>query len=161
LGGPLFVSGLGYAYGDGSLDEVELVARFDGRVGSRVPHAWVEQDGVRMSTLDFFGREFVLLVRGGEWNEAASAVAADRQVEIAVIDVAPTRLKDAEPWAKQIDLTAGTAILVRPDGFVAWRCAGPKDPRRALDEALAMALNRVAWSRDHRKRSVCPEIIFG
>ncbi len=32
-----------------------------GRPGSRAPHVFLERDGTRLSTLDLFGRNFVLL----------------------------------------------------------------------------------------------------
>jgi 2-polyprenyl-6-methoxyphenol hydroxylase-like FAD-dependent oxidoreductase len=42
------------------------------RPGSRAPHLWVELVGRRMSTLDLFGRRFVLLAapNGADWCEA-------------------------------------------------------------------------------------------
>ena len=51
-----------------------------GRPGSRAPHVWLEQGGgTRKSTIDLFGRAFVLLTgrAGGSWQEAALSIARD------------------------------------------------------------------------------------
>ena len=44
-----------------------------GAPGTRAPHLWLERDGERISTLDLFGRSFVLLAGpdGEEWRLAA------------------------------------------------------------------------------------------
>ena len=41
--------------------------------GRRAPHAWLERDGARLSTIDLFGPRFVLLAgrRGDAWRAAA------------------------------------------------------------------------------------------
>ncbi len=54
-------------------------------------------------------------------------------------------------WLRDVDgtfataygLSDGGAVLVRPDGIVAWRCqTAPADPGRALGAAMAIALGR-------------------
>jgi 2-polyprenyl-6-methoxyphenol hydroxylase-like FAD-dependent oxidoreductase len=79
-----------------------------GKPGSRAPHIWLSPD---VSTLDLFGSKFVLLTGGGgvSWVHAASTLPIDVH-----------RLEQAEfPEAYGIANTG--AVLVRPDGFVAWR----------------------------------------
>ena len=46
-----------------------------GRPGARAPHVFLDRDGRRLSTLDLFGRNFVLLAgpEGGSWCDAAHA----------------------------------------------------------------------------------------
>ena len=48
-----------------------------GRPGARAPHVFLDRDGSRLSTLDLFGRNFVLLAgaEGAAWPAAALAVA--------------------------------------------------------------------------------------
>jgi hypothetical protein len=46
---------------------------------------------------------------------------------------------DAASFAESYGLSAGGATLVRPDGVVAWRSAGPAD-RSEITQALATAL---------------------
>jgi 2-polyprenyl-6-methoxyphenol hydroxylase-like FAD-dependent oxidoreductase len=90
-----------------------------GRPGSRAPHVFVERDGARVSTLDLFGRDFVLLAAsGGEaWREAgvSAADALGAPLDCHVI---------AEPdFADAYGITAAGAVIVRPDGVVGWRAA--------------------------------------
>lgn len=50
-----------------------LFLSIDGRPGRRAPHLWVEHQGKRISTLDLFGKSFVLLAgaEGASWLESA------------------------------------------------------------------------------------------
>lgn len=118
-----------------------------GRPGSRAPHLWLEQDGRPISTLDRFGRAFVVIAGpdGAGWAEAARSAArgiAGLALEVHV--VGRDGLSDREGrFASAYGLTSSGAALVRPDGFVAWRAAGmADDPVRALSSALTRVLMR-------------------
>jgi putative polyketide hydroxylase len=131
--GQSFVMGLNYSYPAG--DEPLLVENLDGRPGTRAPHAWVEVNGQRCSTLDLFGRGFVLISHDDSWTEAANAAVARRRLPLRVVTL--RELKGAEAWAEQVGLAQEGTLLVRPDGFVAWRTAGAVDDRAdTLDRAL-------------------------
>jgi 2-polyprenyl-6-methoxyphenol hydroxylase-like FAD-dependent oxidoreductase len=88
-----------------------------GRPGSRAPHVFVERDGARVSTLDLFGRDFVLLVApGGEaWRSAALAAAPGLGVAVDCHVIADREFADA------YGITGAGAVLVRPDGVIGWR----------------------------------------
>jgi len=107
-----------------------------GRPGSRAPHVFVERDGARVSTLDLFGRDFVLLAAGaGEaWRSAASSAAQEIGVSIDC-----QVLGDAE-FADAYGITGAGAALVRPDGVVGWRAVdgagASKDQLRDVLTAL-------------------------
>ncbi len=92
------------------------------RPGARAPHAWMS-DG--RSTLDLFGRGFVLLRLGDSAPDstAMNAAFARRGVPLTV-----TTIADAGICA----LYERRLVLVRPDGHVAWR--GDVMP----DDALAV-----------------------
>ncbi len=64
---------LGYVYGDPTTVHADPRST-RGRPGTRAPHLWVERAGRRVSTLDLFGKGFVVLAGpgGGGWLEAAS-----------------------------------------------------------------------------------------
>ncbi len=95
------------------------------RPGARAPHVWL-QDG--RSTLDLFGRGFVLLRIGpGAPPAAALAGAAARR------GVPFTQLALDEPEVARV--YERRLVLVRPDGHVAWRDDRlPTDPLRLIDE---------------------------
>jgi 2,4-dichlorophenol 6-monooxygenase len=103
----------------------ELVYQASTCPGARVPHAWLEKDRTRVSTLDLcgHGRFTVLTGIGGEgWRAAAEALAAEG-FPIAAVSIGPG--EDYEDpfgdWARQSEIEDDGCLLVRPDQFVAWR----------------------------------------
>ncbi|MEM8663194.1 MAG: FAD-dependent monooxygenase, partial [Pseudomonadota bacterium] len=88
--------------------------------GSRAPHAFTTSaTGAQdPSTLDWFGREFVLLARDGA--DAAPLMAA-------LADASVPAKRQPLPTGPVANLFERPLALVRPDGHVAWR--GPKPPK--------------------------------
>ena len=138
---------LGYAYDgpgaavvpDGSpppdlLDPV-AVYRPAARPGHRVPHLWIRHEGATISTLDLAGPGFAL-VAGPEGEPWRPACPPGVTVRMAQADV-------TEPYG----IGADGAVLIRPDGHVAWRC--PRLPGRPAD-ALAAALDATLSRRTGR-----------
>lgn len=110
-----------------------------GRPGSRAPHVFVERDDARVSTLDLFGRGFVLLVApGGEaWRSAALTAARELGVPVDCHVIAHPKF----PAAYGISDTG--AVLVRPDGIVAWRAAdGAEASQDTMRATLGSLLSR-------------------
>jgi putative polyketide hydroxylase len=117
--------------------------------GSRAPHMWVDRSGARLSTLDLYERTPVLLSGpdGQAWH-AAGMRAAGRGVPLACYRVGHGAEYDLMPdeggdWARLHGTDSDGAVLVRPDGFVAWRSrASGADPERALADVLDAVLSR-------------------
>jgi 2,4-dichlorophenol 6-monooxygenase len=91
------------------------------RPGARLPHAWVEHDGWRCSTLDLVDpRGFTLLVGtdGAAWVDAGRRCAS-----VPLRCVADGRdFSDPDGhWARVCEISPAGALLVRPDQHVAWR----------------------------------------
>lgn len=82
-------------------------------------------DGKVISTLDLFEKEYVLLVGsdGHEWQKAANQLAQTLSLPIKSYRIAADGdLSDPENrWHTIYEITAEGAVLVRPDGHVAWR----------------------------------------
>jgi len=122
-----------------------------GRPGSRAPHVAVERDGASLSTLDLFGTAFVLLAGpGGEaWHDAAAQAAQALDVPLETHVVGGEDLRDpAGAFADAYGISAAGAVLVRPDGFVAWRApnaAGASDA--ALKDVLLAVTARKGPTR--------------
>jgi hypothetical protein len=111
-----------------------------GRPGSRAPHVFVERDGKNVSTLDLFGRQFVLLVApGGEaWRDGA--VAAANEVGVPV----ECHVIGAPEFADAYGITGAGAVLVRPDGVVGWRALdGTGASPATVQDVLSMLLCRT------------------
>ena len=109
------------------------------RPGERAPHAWIRHDGRRRSVLDLFDGRLTVLADAGAWRWAA---AADRLHPVP-LQVVPAGTEPGLRRAYRLD--EGSAVLVRPDGVVAWRHDGPcSDPAAALSAAVTTALGRAA-----------------
>lgn len=105
------------------------------RPGHRAPHRWVTLERRRASTLDLFDGRLVLLSSSDAWRTTARAVARDIDVPL-VAHV----IRDAD-WAEFYGVGDCGAVLVRPDGYVAWRSRQPATEemlRQALAEVLAL-----------------------
>ncbi|MDX3452880.1 FAD-dependent monooxygenase [Streptomyces sp. ME02-8801-2C] len=156
-GGILNVA-LGYRYlrgavvgADAAVPVVPEGVRLTGEPGSRAPHLWLNRAGTRISTLDLYEGSLVLLSSAGGaggWHDAATAVARELAVPLDSYrigsgpDVELSSASDLE-WAEAHGVGADGAVLVRPDGFVAWRSVGAAaDPRATLRETLSSILDR-------------------
>jgi putative polyketide hydroxylase len=111
---------------------------------------WLHRPGAegRLSTLDLYERSFVLLTgdRGKDWCVAAERVAGRLSVGLDAYRIGDGPEADLAPeagadWAAVHGTAPEGAVLVRPDGFVAWRTAGPvPDVEAALHTALTSLL---------------------
>jgi putative polyketide hydroxylase len=116
------------------------------RPGARAPHAWLQRDGRRISTLDLYGRGFVCLAGSAAGSCAAEAravaVALGIPLDAYVVgrEVTP---EDPAIFADAHGIGASGALLVRPDGHVAWRAAA--SPARGA-VGIGDALRRVVGS---------------
>jgi hypothetical protein len=112
----------------------------------RAPHLWLEHEGRRISSLDLFGRSFVLLAggEGGAWDEAARAAAKPLGVALDCHCIGTHAFNDPEGrFTAAYGISPSGAALVRPDGFVAWRAATLDEaPSRVLGEVLPALLAR-------------------
>jgi hypothetical protein len=101
------------------------------RPGHRAPHAWLSPG---VSTLDLFGRGFVLLRFGAAPAcEDLVSAASSRGIPLTVHDIADPAM--AALYARRL-------VLVRPDGHVAWRGdAAPEDAAAIIDRVRGAELS--------------------
>jgi 2-polyprenyl-6-methoxyphenol hydroxylase-like FAD-dependent oxidoreductase len=128
--------------GPGSEDSLhEHPRESKGRPGSRAPHVVVEHDGARVSTLDLFGRNFVLLAApGGEsWSGGTVAAASGLGVPVECHAIGEPQFADA------YGITGAGAVLVRPDGVVGWRAV---DATGASEAAVRAVLTQLLCRDD-------------
>jgi hypothetical protein len=153
---PLFYMIAGYRYRSRAVvtdeaapaddDEVQLVhgEELRGEPGTRVPHAWVQRDGERVSTLDLRGDGFRLFTGtgGAPWVSAAKSVSTSLGVPVDVFRIGPEEDVDGR-WAQLTGLSSEAALLVRPDDFVGWRAnAQPESPEDELRRVICQILAR-------------------
>ncbi len=114
--------------------------------GTRAPHYWLQRDGQQVSTLDLIDRNFVLLAAadGAAWCEDARQVSKQLRVEIDAHRLGQDGLQDPSgefPGAYGLDSSG--SVLIRPDGFVAWRARHAAVPSaNRLREVMTAVLCR-------------------
>jgi putative polyketide hydroxylase len=115
----------------------------NGRPGSRAPHVSLERDGTRVSTLDLFGRNYVLLsAPGGEvWHGATVAAAGEIGLPLDAYVVGGDGLSDSDGrFAGAYGVSGSGAVLVRPDGIVAWRAVDGAGASESTSHEVLTAL---------------------
>ena len=132
LAHPYVLAGGGFQYPSGAFaggpdegGEVEPITEYApaGRVGTRVPHRWLDAARTR-STVDLAGPGWALVVAGDvqPWEHGVAG---------APVSVPVHRL-DAD------FLPAGSALLLRPDQVVAWRGTDPTAPAGVVRTLLGL-----------------------
>ncbi len=128
---------LGYGYAPAPLHQNPRESK--GRPGTRAPHLALQCGAGTISTLDLFGRNFVLLAapEAQPWSAAAAQIAG-RGLPLDTWRIGTDGLSDpVGTFPEAYGITASGAVLVRPDGFVAWRAPTSAE---ASPEALAAVL---------------------
>ncbi|MCE6997197.1 FAD-dependent monooxygenase [Saccharothrix sp. S26] len=152
----------GYAYRDGAFipepdtasdgvdtDEclVEDPDHPSGRPGSRAPHLVLRRRDAQLSVLDLFGEGFVLLTgpTAVGWGAAAATV-ADRTGLGLTCHRIGDELRDIDGvFSSRYGIGPDGVVLVRPDGFVAWRAPlGHPAPDTVLADVVDRVLCRAA-----------------
>ncbi|GAA4670331.1 FAD-dependent monooxygenase [Amycolatopsis dongchuanensis] len=120
----------------------ELYHQPSTRPGAKLPHAWlVNERAERVSTLDLVGGGRFTLVTGlagGAWEPAA------RDAGVGFVRIGAAEARDAYgEWGRVSGMAEEECLLVRPDGYIAWR--GPKladGHTEELRRALSLVLQR-------------------
>jgi hypothetical protein len=103
------------------------------RPGARAPHVWLD-DG--RSTLDLYGRGFVLLRLGHNPPSGASIEQAAQQRGVPMTAIAIDDAKVLAAYERKL-------VLVRPDGHVAWRADQESADAGALIDVIRGQGNEV------------------
>jgi 2,4-dichlorophenol 6-monooxygenase len=148
--GQLYVSDA--VVGDGSPPSVpdkdsELFYQPTSYPGARLPHAWLERSGKKLSSIDLCRKDgFVLLtgIGGDDWLEAAKQVSVRFNVPIGAyrVGLGCEVLDVLGDWTRLRGVEDAGCVLVRPDLHVAWRCArSPADPAAVLTSTISAILH--------------------
>jgi putative polyketide hydroxylase len=120
------------------------------RPGGRAPHLWLTRDVTAISSIDLFGNAFVLLTgrQGRAWIEATERLNGEFGPRLAAFAIGDGEFQDTDGhWPSAYEVGEDGAVLIRPDGHVAWRCpAMVPDPAAALHLTLDRILARVPGS---------------
>lgn len=133
---------LGFIYERGAvIDDGSPVPPYDSqrywpsdRPGARFPHFWMDVDKTE-SSIDWFDTSFVLVCgpAATEWYDAGMRLAEQQSI--------PLLVKKLPHLLGPVTFGRSGAVLVRPDGHVAWRSkSAPSDSGDALKDALSVVL---------------------
>jgi putative polyketide hydroxylase len=145
---------LGYRYrSDAILSEDLETSPIDpgglnGQPGTRAPHVAISNGGKWMSSLDLYRSNPVLIVgpQGHQWLDAGAQLAAEFRLDIHHIGADADR--SAETFLQAHGISETGTILIRPDGFVAWRAPSQEaSPIQELVDALGHVLARAPDTR--------------
>jgi len=139
----------------------ELYHQPSTRPGAAVPHVWLVDDRERrISSRDLVGMgAFTLLtgLSGGAWLSAVDRCRDELDLPLRTVVVGGPDARDAYgDWARLVgaDLAEDGCLLIRPDGYIAWRCSTATGDTAAaygeLRAALMTVLSRNEWEgADH------------
>ncbi|MBO2445576.1 FAD-dependent oxidoreductase [Actinomadura barringtoniae] len=124
--------------GDGDAESVGLL---DGLPGTRAPHASVGFGGSTASTIDLYGQRFVALTGrdAAPWADELESAFAGLGIDVDVYRLGADLADPDDACAGAYRIGAEGAVVVRPDGMVAWRTArsAGEAERQELREAIA------------------------
>ncbi|MAP64354.1 MAG: 2,4-dichlorophenol 6-monooxygenase [Microbacterium sp.] len=124
----------------------DLFVQATTRPGAKLPHAWlVDTRGQRISTLDVVSGSSMTLLTGRAgrvWVDAVEALSHQRLRAVVIGDPGTEDLY--LEWQRVREVGESGAVLVRPDGVVAWRAqVAPTDAgqcRALLEDVVAQIL---------------------
>lgn len=124
---------------DRCLPPAQRPDQWAGQPGTRAPHIWIRRDLETISTIDLFRGQWVLLSQDPKWgsllDQARQEISLDASfVEVIQDEQTPFSFQDA------FGVSSNGASLVRPDGYVAWRCVTQPYDLNALIQVLRKVL---------------------
>ena len=157
---------MGYVYRSAAIDAGEAVDETApshlfptvATPGARLPHATLQGPGSTMSTHDLIGHGLTLITGpGGEaWLDAAKTVAAGTPFPISAHVVGADFDSADGMFCERFGLGSDGAVLVRPDGHIAWRREAGMvvDHVAELRAALAAAVGQPVLRGEEQSLSV-------
>jgi 2-polyprenyl-6-methoxyphenol hydroxylase-like FAD-dependent oxidoreductase len=119
--------------------------RLQGAPGTRIPHLWVNIQNETKSTLDLLGKGFVLVTgsKNDIWAKVTEIIDEKYAIHIPFYNmgksgiIASTGIK----IYRALGIEESGALLVRPDGFVAWKIRnGESNDYKSLTKAIIQIL---------------------
>ncbi|CAJ0553068.1 Ff.00g115800.m01.CDS01 [Fusarium sp. VM40] len=152
---PDIVCELGYRYPSGAIHSSTQEAKETSLhedphaplaiAGSRFPHVALTKLGeteAMVSTIDLIKTNFVMFTADGASSWVAAAKNMAMNIDTYSLHETSSPLRDEQWKLKSVTkLSSGEAMLVRPDGFIAWRAAKMEEGHeKALGDALKQVL---------------------
>jgi 2-polyprenyl-6-methoxyphenol hydroxylase-like FAD-dependent oxidoreductase len=133
--------------------------------GARLPHLWVRRGPDRLALHDLLdGERFLLLTHPSGrqcWGDAVTAVQNCLAFPISCLSIgaqgAADLIDEQGVWPRLSEVEETGAVLVRPDGHVAWRCQeAPPDPPGLLLHVMRKILASGNGGVDQSRGCLAP-----
>ncbi len=116
--------------------------------GARLPHAWIQRKGEAVTTLDLVGKgKFSVItgIGGNVWVAAANSVSReiDLPIEVSAIGAGCSFTDLYGEWNQVRETEESGCLLIRPDGYVAWRAYRAPVTINEATEALSRAFGQI------------------
>jgi 2-polyprenyl-6-methoxyphenol hydroxylase-like FAD-dependent oxidoreductase len=124
---------------DETLPLAQTPEQWKGQPGTRAPHVPLKKGQEKLSTLDFFGKDWVVISKDKSWQglAAEASTATGIKCNFALVGGSVEEEADGE-FERLFGLGSSGAALVRPDGYIAWRMVNkPDDAGELLNTILA------------------------
>ncbi|KAF7537720.1 hypothetical protein G7Z17_g12795 [Cylindrodendrum hubeiense] len=123
---------------DESLPLAKRPDEWNGQPGTRAPHVPLRRGGEAISSLDLFCHGWVLVSKDGTWRVTAQQASGTTGTEVAFVQVGgEVEETEGSNIGESFGIGETGAVLVRPDGYVAWRSlTKPVDAVASLGSAL-------------------------
>lgn len=108
--------------------------------GHRAPHFPLATDGEQTSSLDLFGQHYVFLLpqAATRWHTLLTGEFEHPAIRVYTIGGSAPACADGVDWCRLYEISPTGAVLVRPDGFVAWRSIDDEvDCQQAMQDLFA------------------------
>ena len=108
---------IGFIYGADYQMEKSYISST--KIGARAPHCWLVGNSKRISTLDLYTKEFILICSFSAhyWQERFKKFPC----KIVIIGKSGHFLDENGDFLKKYQISHNGAVLIRPDGHVTWK----------------------------------------
>ena len=108
--------------------------------GFRAPHVWLQNsNGKKQSILDLYLQDYILVTasESAYWQKMLTTLQAKVRIPLRLVKIGEgTELQDHGTFLATYNLSSEGAVLVRPDGHIAWRsrhALSPADEQDLMD----------------------------
>ncbi|HTI14164.1 MAG TPA: FAD-dependent monooxygenase [Dictyobacter sp.] len=132
------------------LDDVLFENEPSARSGTRAPHIWLSHNGKQISILDLYGSNFVLLAgpNGQCWRELFAQAASRLGLAVDMYRIGQDQpySDDDGSFLASYGISDSGAVLVRPDGFIAWRAPNAADQAVESDKIFIQLTRLLGYA---------------